>query len=199
MFWNIWLASSSSGWDTIAAKYFPEWATGGRVRPVCVEPQVLILPRPPRCADSDQMYWVLSSLGNDEIIVWRLAHPQRLGWELNLGSLIPKPGSFLSYHPTLTSLSFNLLDGKGEVSQLFSVIIHLPMPNQSRTLPLQGSVIKMCTLKTGSSELLLQTSGLRWGLCSARHKNERSHYLFGEVFWAARIRQTKKAWCYTHW
>ena len=199
MFWNILLASSSSGRDTIEAKYFPEWATAGRVRPVCVEPQVLILPRPPRCADSDQMYWVLSSLGNDEIIVWRLAHPQRLGWELNLGSLIPKPGSFLSYHPTLTSLSFNLLDGKGEVSQLFSVIIHLPMPNQSRTLPLQGSVIKMCTLKTGSSELLLQTSGLRWGLCSARHKNERSRYLFGEVFWAARIRQTKKAWCYTHW
>ena len=160
---------------------------------------MLILPRPPRCADSDQMYWVLSSLGNDEIIVWRLVHPQWLGWELNLGSLIPKPGSFLSYHPTLTSLMFNLLDGKGEVSQLFSVIIHLPMPNQSRTLPPQGSVIKMCTLKTGSSELLLQTSGSRWGLCSARHKNESSRYLFGEVFWAARIRQTKKAWCYTHW
>ena len=33
---------------------------------------------------------------------------------------------------------------------------------------------------------------------SARNKNESSRYLFGEVFWAARIRQTKKAWCYTH-
>ena len=145
MFWNILLASSSSGRDTREAKYFPEWSTAGRVRPVSVEPQVLILPRPLRCADSDQMYWVLSSLCNDEIIVWRLVYPQWLGWELNLGSLIPKPGSFLSYHPTLTSLSFSLLDGKGEVSQLFSVIIHLPMPNQSRTLPLQSSVIKMCT------------------------------------------------------
>ena len=182
MFWNILLASSSSGRDTIEAKYFPEWATAGRVRPVCVEPQVLILPRPPRCANSDQVYWVLSSLGNDDIIVWRLAQPQGWGWELNLGSPIPKPGSFLSYHPTLTSLTFNLLDGKGEVSQLFSVIIHLPMPNQSRTPPLQGSVMKMCTLKTGSSELILQTAGSRWGLCSARNKNESSRYLFGEVF-----------------
>ena len=147
MFWNILLACSSSSGDTIEAKYFPEWAPNGRVRPACVEPRVLVWPRPPKMCQQGPDELGLSSLCNGELTVWRLLHPQWWGWELNLGSPVPKPGSFLSYRPTLTSLLFNPLDGKGEVTQLFSVKIHLPMPNQSRTLPLRGGVIKMCTLK----------------------------------------------------
>ena len=170
MFWNILLASSSSSGDTIEAKYYPEWATTGRVRPACVEPRVLVWPRLPKMCRQGPDVLGLSSLCNDELTVWRLVHPQWWGWELNLGSPVPKPGSFLSYRPTLTSLLFNPLDGKGEVTQLFSVKRHLPMPNQSRTLPLQGGVIKMCTLKHGFTSINTTDLGSKWGLCPTRHK-----------------------------